>query len=280
MKAFVFIAILIFLRSNLFAQYTNDRQNTPEDYELAGVDSIFTYDSIPGKPLKLERIEVLDVKGNIVKVIKEKDNELTVNYYNLNNQIISSYFYSALFNNGIQRLIWIDTFEYNEKGQQTLYVQHDIMSNYMNADVKKFIYKNDTLWKTKLYFLDKLSSIVFYYHDELGRIKKEVSLNEYSMTDSTVFEYNEKGLLVDYKSYSLKYSKNLNHHRYEWNSNGKKSTFLVFNKSNQLTMRYEFKYNSKNLLILDKYTSLDADDGGIKKGESIYTVYRYNYRKH
>jgi hypothetical protein len=278
MKAYVFIIFIIFFSPNLFAQYANDRQNTPKDYQLAKVDSIFSYDSIPNKPSVLVKIEVLDVNGNIVKVIDVEDNELTYKFYNISNQVISSYFYSSFDNDGVQRLIWVDTFEYNVKGQQTLYTRHDVFTNRYNSESKKFLYKNDTLWKTKLYFQDELNLICIYYYDEFGRTFKEVNLNEFGINDSTIFVYNDNSQLIDFKSYTYRYSKNINHQQYVWNSKGKKSTFLVFNQHNQLSMRYDFEYNSKNLLILDKYTSFDGD-GNIKKGEIIYTVYRYSCRK-
>src|SRR5690606_30365595 len=183
----LFLFGLLFFVTSLKSQYTNDRYNTEAEFASQQVDSIFYYDSLPGESASLSKIEILNFKGNVVKEINSENDEYTLNQYNTEGKIVSSYFYSNFENDNQVQLIWIDTFDYNPEGKLIQFTNHQVMLNERDSRGDVYEYRNDSLIKSITFFNGEKTFINLYSSDSRRKIKREVRFNYKGMIDSSIF---------------------------------------------------------------------------------------------
>lgn len=275
-KYSLIFSFLVFRIVLIQAQFANDRYHSSSVLAKLKADTCFSF-TVSGNKLIPEDFTVFNHNGDDSSVTDIAGESRTVYRYNKNNQLLSRYFYAKTPDSDKYEFIESDTHIYNSSAQLISSRTSDHMTGsgeYIRSD---YYYSGDTLRASEYYFNSELINKTAYkYNRKLRTITEEV-INSQSGKSSSIFTYNEAGLLIAFCILEAGGDTSFSH-RYRLDANGRRTDFYAYDKTGVLSQYYHYVYDNTGLLLsCESYTEIKKGD--LRKSEYSKTIYTYSYRK-
>lgn len=271
----LFLSFLFFRAVLIQAQYANDRYHSSEVLARLKVDTCYSY-TVSGKKLIPEDFTVFNKNGDDISVTDIAGESHTVYRYNEKNQLLSRSFYAKTPDSDRYEFIESDTHIYNSSAQLISSRTTDYLTGMGEYTRSDYYYSGDTLRTSEYYFNSELINKTTYKYNPKNRINTEEVINSVSGKSTSIFTYNEAGLLIAYCSLEAGGDTSISH-RYRLDANGRRTDFYAYDKKGVLSQYYHYVYDNGLLLSCESYTAIK--NGDLRKSEYSKTIYTYTYRK-